>query len=131
MLAAQRGHDDGMSAQRPGRVILLNGTSSSGKTSIARCLLNLLDPPHFHMAVDAVGAMRAAENTRGLAPGDLPALLRRTRAGFHRAVAGMAAAGNDIVIDHVLSEPGVSGTASTFSLRSTSPSSRCAAHSRN
>ncbi|MFE5476404.1 chloramphenicol phosphotransferase CPT family protein [Nocardia sp. NPDC056541] len=32
-------------------------------------------------------------------------VLRRTRAGFHRAVAAMASAGNDIVMDHVLSEP--------------------------
>jgi chloramphenicol 3-O phosphotransferase len=32
-------------------------------------------------------------------------VLRRTRAGFHRAIAGMAQAGNDLVVDHVLSEP--------------------------
>ncbi|MGD0240643.1 MAG: hypothetical protein ABSB59_09975 [Streptosporangiaceae bacterium] len=35
----------------------------------------------------------------------LIAVLARTRAGFHRAVAGLAAAGNDVVADHVLSEP--------------------------
>ncbi len=32
-------------------------------------------------------------------------MLRRTWMGFHRAVAGMAAAGNNVVVDHVLSEP--------------------------
>ncbi|MGI5503038.1 chloramphenicol phosphotransferase CPT family protein [Lentzea sp. CA-135723] len=86
-------------------IIFLNGTSSSGKSSIAAELLRELDTPFFHMSVDAFGAMRAVERTLEL---DVPAqqeLLRRTRAGFHRAVAGMAAAGNDVVMDHVLSEP--------------------------
>lgn len=57
------------------------------------------------MSVDAIGAMRSVTKTRDLAPGELPMLLRRTRAGFHRADAGMAAVGNDIVTDHVPSEP--------------------------
>lgn len=85
-----------------GRIILLNGTSSSGKSGIARCLLDMLDTPWFHMSVDAFGEMRA------LVPvpeQEINPMLARTRAGFHRAVAGMASAGNDIVVDHVLSEP--------------------------
>ena len=88
---------------RPGRVIFLNGTSSSGKSSIARELLGILDgDPYFHLAVDAVNAMRAKKE---VAEGRLDDVLRRTRLGFHRAVAGMAAGGNDRVVDHVLSEP--------------------------
>jgi chloramphenicol 3-O phosphotransferase len=90
---------------RPGQIILLNGASSSGKTSIATALLSILDRPYFHMAVDAFNSMWSKEPTRILAPDDLTALLARMRAGFHRAVAGMAVAGNDIVADHVLSEP--------------------------
>ena len=38
-------------------------------------------------------------------PQTFNSVLRQTRAGFHRAVAGMARAGNDIIMDHVLSEP--------------------------
>lgn len=88
---------------RHGRIIFLNGTSSSGKSSIARELLAILDgDPYFHLAVDGIGAMRA---TKEVAPEALDGVLRRTRMGFHRAVAGMAAAGNDLVVDHVLSEP--------------------------
>jgi chloramphenicol 3-O phosphotransferase len=90
---------------RSGRVILLNGTSSSGKTSIAEELLLILDPPHFHMSVDAINGMRAKAKTRALAPAELPEVLRRTRAGFHRAVAGMARAGNDVIADYLFSEP--------------------------
>lgn len=95
--------DPDTAAPRHGRVIFLNGTSSSGKSSIARELLELLDgDPYFHMSVDAFGAMRAH---REIAADALDDVLKRTRRGFHRAVAGMAAAGNDIVVDHVLSEP--------------------------
>ncbi|MGW8729435.1 chloramphenicol phosphotransferase CPT family protein [Streptomyces sp. NPDC055808] len=87
---------------RNGRIIFLNGTSSSGKSSIARELLRILDGgPYFHLPVDAFHAMRAR---REVSSDELPHLLRRTWMGFHRAVAGMAAAGNDVVVDHVLSE---------------------------
>ncbi|MDH6135434.1 chloramphenicol 3-O phosphotransferase [Kitasatospora sp. MAA4] len=83
-------------------IIFLNGTSSSGKSTLAAELLQTLDGPFFHLAVDAFGAMRAKVE---IAPEDLDDVLRRTRMGFHRAIAGMAAGGNDIVVDHILSEP--------------------------
>ncbi|MDX3658576.1 AAA family ATPase [Streptomyces sp. ID05-26A] len=86
-------------------IIFLNGTSSSGKSSIAAELLKELDTPFFHLSVDAFGAMRAVERTWELDGPAQQEVLRRTRAGFHRAVAGMAQAGNDVVVDHVLSEP--------------------------
>ncbi|MEV5608867.1 AAA family ATPase [Streptomyces sp. NPDC052225] len=86
-----------------GRIIFLNGTSSSGKSSIARELLDVLDDGvHFHLAVDAFGAMRTK---RELEPDELDAALRCTREGFHRSVAAMAEVGNDLVVDYVLSEP--------------------------
>ncbi|MEU8396455.1 chloramphenicol phosphotransferase [Nonomuraea sp. NPDC048892] len=64
----------------------------------------VLDRPFFHMPVDAINAMRARRRTLELDPDELAATLARTRAGFHRAVAGMAQAGNDLVVDYVLSE---------------------------
>lgn len=88
-----------------GQVIFLNGTSSSGKTSIATELLDVLDRPWFHLSVDTFNAMRARRQTRALGADELTAVLRRTRAGFHRAVAGMALGGNDLIVDYVLSEP--------------------------
>ncbi|GGZ19155.1 chloramphenicol phosphotransferase [Streptomyces inusitatus] len=85
-----------------GRIIFLNGTSSSGKSSIAQELLMILDEPYFHLPVDAFHAMRTR---REYPPEQVDELLKRTWMGFHRAVAGMAAAGNNIVVDHVLSQP--------------------------
>lgn len=88
-----------------GRVILLNGTTSSGKSSIATALLDRLDRPYFHMPVDAINAMRADNWAARLGEAGFAAVLERTVLGYHRAVAGMALAGNDIVMDHVLREP--------------------------
>lgn len=88
-----------------GRIIFLNGVSSSGKSSIAEQLLLVLDTPYFHMSVDVINGLRAKKRTLELAPDSLREVLMRTRAGFHRAAAGMAHAGNDVVVDHVLSEP--------------------------
>ncbi|MBJ6624076.1 chloramphenicol phosphotransferase CPT family protein [Streptomyces sp. I4(2020)] len=84
-----------------GRIIFLNGTSSSGKSSIARELLEMLEEPYFHMPVDSFHRMRTS---REIDADRLPDVLHRTWRGYHRAVAGMAAAGNNVVVDHVLSE---------------------------
>ncbi len=86
-----------------GRIIFLNGTSSSGKSSVARELLDVLDDGvFFHLAVDSFNAMRTK---RDLGPAELDTALRRTRMGFHRSIAAMAEVGNDVIVDHVLSEP--------------------------
>jgi chloramphenicol 3-O phosphotransferase len=82
---------------RVGRLILLNGTSSSGKTSIATELLDVLDGAWFHLGIDHFRQRRAR------IAWDRDALQRMVL-GFHRAVAGMAAAGNDVVVDHLLGE---------------------------
>ncbi|MEV6593920.1 chloramphenicol phosphotransferase CPT family protein [Streptomyces acidicola] len=84
-----------------GTVIFLNGTSSSGKSSIANELLRILDEPYFHLPVDAFHAMRTRQE---MPPEQLTTVLHNTWRGYHRAVAGMAAAGNNVVVDHVLSE---------------------------
>lgn len=84
------------------QIIFLNGASGSGKSSIAEELLVMLDDVYYRMSVDDINRMRAR---RSLDPATVEAVLRRMRAGFHRAVAGMAAAGNKVVVDHVLSEP--------------------------
>jgi hypothetical protein len=75
-----------------GQVIFLKGASSSGKTSIATELLDVLDRPWFHLSVDAFNAMRARRQTRALGADELT-VLRRTRAVSHRAVTGMALGG--------------------------------------
>lgn len=93
-----------MESVRRGRVIVLNGASSSGKSAIGRALLPLLKDPWFLIPVDAVGAMRSAVHSRTLDAAEIDAMLRRTRLGYHRAVAALASVGNDVIMDYPLSE---------------------------
>ena len=87
-----------------GRIILLNGASSSGKTSIGRALLPLLPDPWFLVPVDAIGAMRSTVHTRVLDDEEIGEILRRTRLGYHRTVAALASAGNEVIMDYPLTE---------------------------
>lgn len=93
-----------MIADREGRIILLNGASSSGKSSIGRALLPLLPDPWFFVPVDAINAMRSTVHSRVLGDSEITEMLTRTRLGYHRAVAAMASAGNDVIMDYPLSE---------------------------
>ena len=91
----------GARERQVGRLILLNGTSSSGKTSIAEELLATLDGAWYHLGVDG---FHRARNRRDWTDETFLPVFQRTVLGFHRAVAGMASAGNDVVVDHVLGE---------------------------
>lgn len=93
-----------MTTERPGRILLLNGASSSGKSSIGRALLPLLPDPWFLVPVDGISEMRSTVHTRVLDDAQIDEMLRRTRLGYHRAVAGLASAGNDVIMDYPLSE---------------------------
>lgn len=89
---------------REGRIILLNGASSSGKSSIGRELLPLLEDPWFLVPVDGISGMRSTVHTRELDEAEIGEMLRRTRLGYHRAVAALASVGNDVIMDYPLSE---------------------------
>ena len=87
-------------------IILLNGASSSGKSSIARELQSQLPTPFLHLSIDHL-------RDSGVLP------LERFRSGeftwadtrevffigFERAVAAMAGAGNDLIVDHIIETP--------------------------
>ncbi|MFI5609188.1 chloramphenicol phosphotransferase CPT family protein [Amycolatopsis sp. NPDC051903] len=94
-----------MAAQAPGRVILLNGPSSSGKTSIGQAMLPLLPDPWFLVPVDSISGMRSTKHNRALGDAKTQEMLRRTRRGYHRVIAALASAGNDVIMDYPLSEP--------------------------
>lgn len=85
----------------PGRVIFLNGTSSSGKSTVAEELLRTLDGAWYHLAVDHYHRARSRHDWTDE---EFLPIFQRTVLGFHRVVAGMASAGNDVVVDHILGE---------------------------
>jgi chloramphenicol 3-O phosphotransferase len=107
-----------------GNIIFLNGTSSSGKTSIVKALQEIMEgyyirtgidhfldaaPPKIHVSSDGISPATADgflwvfpngdERVSELRVG--PAALRLW-AGMHGAAAALATAGNDVIIDDVI-----------------------------
>jgi len=83
-----------------GRIIFLNGASSSGKSSIAKALQAFIEEPCIHFCIDDyLGAFQSSLCAREDAVRRRwPDILR----GFHAAGAAMARAGNWVIIDDVL-----------------------------
>lgn len=77
-------------------VILLTGTSSSGKTSIAIALQQILPEPFLHMQLDEFIKMMPRHDHDQFCS---------MVSGFHRCIAAMVSAQNRVVVDHVLLLP--------------------------
>ena len=70
-----------------GQIIILNGTSSSGKSSIAVELQAILDLPYHHFVIDRFRSMGAGKT---MSDDEFAIYFQRTILGFHRAAAGFA-----------------------------------------
>ena len=106
-----------------GKLIILNGTSSSGKTSIARCLQASWPTPLLYLSLDtAIGMMPFAYTGAGILAED-GYCLRSVIAGDEIVVTyslgrharflnsnlatmadGLSAAGYDVIVDHVITD---------------------------
>lgn len=101
----------------PGRVVLLHGTSSSGKSTIARAVQRLSDEPWVRLGIDVFWSAiderwmedgaRAAEGffwteDATIVPGPVG---QRLATGMRAAVAACARAGNDLLVDDVFIDP--------------------------
>lgn len=97
MIVEQR---TGQAQHRP-LIILLNGVSSAGKTSISNVLRCTLDEPYLQVSLDAFEDMLPDRYQEG-GPFAWGALFPRMLAGFHRSLAALAGAGNNLLVDHVM-----------------------------
>ena len=96
----------------PGTVILLNGASSSGKTSLVRALQQAFDEPFLDAGLDRFLWMLPKryleaplwDDVLGLAT-EAGATGHRLVLGMHRAIAALSRAGVCVAADHVLVEP--------------------------
>lgn len=90
-------------------VIVLNGGSSSGKSSLARCLQDILPEPWLTFSVDdLIAAMPAAmqDSDAGIGFGDDGGVtvgeeFRRLDVAWSAGVAAMAGAGAGVIVDDV------------------------------
>ena len=98
------------------RVIYLNGSSSAGKSRIARALQERLDEVYLHVQLDMFMRMvlldgwdRAGGMVIALLPDhglqmDFGPLCQPLFSGFHRSLGALASAGNRLIVDDVLLE---------------------------
>ncbi|MBI5667052.1 MAG: AAA family ATPase [Chloroflexi bacterium] len=100
-------------------IILLNGTSSSGKSTLAKALQNTFDTPYLHVGIDTFIFMLPKaylnpplwytvfeyhwqpDGSLIITTGPLG---HQLMAAMHEAIAGLARAGFNIIVDHVMLE---------------------------
>ena len=83
-----------------GRVLFLNGASSSGKSSIARALQEVMEEPCIHLCIDDyLGAFQKdLWDNEEIVRREWPHII----SGFHAAAGAIARAGNLVIVDDVL-----------------------------
>jgi chloramphenicol 3-O phosphotransferase len=86
-----------------GRIVLLNGPSSAGKTTLAQAVARRLPTPWLQMPVDLFHQIRTRPDA-DLTDRQWHDVYHRTRAAYHRALVGAATSGMDVLADHVLNE---------------------------
>lgn len=85
------------------QAIFLNGTSSSGKSTLAVALQEKLATPFLHAQVDTFLYMlprKILENDQSLVTA-LPPVIK----GFHESMRALLDSGNSVIVDHVLQRP--------------------------
>lgn len=94
-----------------GKIVVINGASSSGKTAIVHALQNLLEEPYLEAGIDKFIWMMPERYLERPLWEDVLGLADRAGAtghalvtGMHRAIAALARSGWHVIADHVLVE---------------------------
>jgi len=85
---------------RKGWIILLNGTSSAGKSTLAQALRTKLEPQFCYYSSDQL----ADAGFRQLEPTVRWAERQRFFDGFHRSIPAFAGVGIDLLVEHIVEE---------------------------
>ncbi len=88
---------------RPGRIILLNGASSSGKSSLARAVQTRIDTPFWHISIDHLRDSGVLPTVR-IKSGefDWRGMREAFFLGFERSLLAYVEAGNDLIVEHIM-----------------------------
>lgn len=86
-----------------GKIILLNGASSSGKSTFARALQTALPHPFLHFSIDHLNESKVLPLDR-IRAGEFSWNEMRESyfEGFHRCIPALAFAGNNLIIEHIV-----------------------------
>ncbi len=86
-----------------GKIILLNGASSSGKSTLARALQRELEEPFWHYSIDHLNAAQVLPAER-IERGDFAwsAMREAFFEGFHRSLPALAESGNNLIVEHII-----------------------------
>ncbi|MEC0373295.1 chloramphenicol phosphotransferase CPT family protein [Paenibacillus chibensis] len=81
-----------------GLIIFLNGTSSSGKTSLTKKLQELCGEPYFHLSIDVYENMAPEKYLEN----NYWDTLRKCASAMHNSIKTFSDAGLNVIIDHVI-----------------------------
>jgi chloramphenicol 3-O phosphotransferase len=86
-----------------GKIILLNGATSSGKSSIARALQSRIEEPFWHVSIDHLRDAGVLPLDR-IRSGEFrwPELREAFFEGFHASLPAFAGAGNNLIVEHIV-----------------------------
>ena len=86
-----------------GKIILINGASSSGKSTLARQLQQTLPMPFWHFSFDHLRDSNALPMAR-IRSGDIdwPTMRPAVFDGFHRCLPVLAETGNNLIVEHII-----------------------------
>ncbi|MFN3670560.1 MAG: chloramphenicol phosphotransferase CPT family protein [Bosea sp. (in: a-proteobacteria)] len=86
-----------------GHIILINGESSSGKSTLARALQSSIALPFWHISIDHLrdhGVLPSARIKTG--EFDWRSMRDAFFVGFERSLLAYVAAGNNLVVEHIM-----------------------------
>jgi chloramphenicol 3-O phosphotransferase len=86
-----------------GKIILVNGASSSGKSALCHALQATLDEPFWHYSIDHFRNTGVLPRQR-IESGEFswPALRPAFFDGFHRCLPALASTGNNLIVEHIV-----------------------------
>ncbi len=86
-----------------GKIILVNGASSSGKSTLSRALQEKLEQPFWHYSIDHLIAANILLHARIKSKEFLWSDLRpQFFTGFHHSLPALAKAGNNLIVEHIV-----------------------------
>jgi chloramphenicol 3-O phosphotransferase len=87
----------------PGKIILLNGASSSGKSSLARAVQARIDEPFWHISIDHLRDSGVLPTAR-IRSGEFQWASMRDAffEGFEQSLSAYVRCGNNLIVEHII-----------------------------